>query len=70
MRHGRESLGGVAHLRHAGRRRQIERHIFKIQLLLHAAVLLHHKGVVGGGNEKYVENTPLHEVLKGGILKV
>ena len=59
----------VGHLREARGRREVERDIFVIDLLLDAAVLLHDEGVVAGGDEQHVEHTVLHQRLEGRVLQ-
>ena len=53
------------HSRNARRRAQIQAHIFEEKLLLDAAILFHHEGVVGRCNEQHIEDAPLHQILKG-----
>ena len=54
----------------ARRRGKVELYVFKIYLLLHAAVIFEHKGIVGGGYEQNIKNAFLHQILKLGVFQV
>ncbi len=65
-----EGFGGVEGAGDARGRGEVERGVFEVELFFDAAVLLHHEGVVGRGDEKHVEYPFLHQRLEGGVLEI
>ena len=52
------------------RRREVERYVFVVHLLLDAPVLLEDERVVGRGHEQDVEDAFLHQLLEGRVLEI
>ena len=67
--YGGESLIVVRHSRHTRGRRQVERHVFKENLFLHAPIFLHHKRIVGGSDEQHIGDMLTHQVVKRRVFK-
>ena len=57
------------HLGERGRIAQAKGHILVVDLLLHAAIVLEHEGVVGIGHDEYIIYTAGHDVEEGHVLQ-
>ena len=67
--HGLGLLHG-AHLCERWRIAQAQGGVFIENLLVNAAVVLQHEGIVGVGHDKHVEDAPRHQVHKRHVLQV